>query len=82
MNQKKIMFKQITKKALEKFIKEADKHLDSWKFCPLAHLRYHMQQHISKWENNRFQLQKEKEIPDLLDIINYCVMIIERLDKN
>lgn len=75
MNDFFIFFKTLLK-AYEKFEKEKPKNGDSWKTVPIDNLRMYLLDHIDKWNRN---IGKEKEITDLIDLIDYCVMIIERL---
>lgn len=63
-----------------KFQKEEEKHEDSWKTVEIYKLRRFLKQHTEKWlDNVNSRRNEEKEIPDLLDIANYCVMLFHRL---
>jgi len=76
VNNDNLMFARIMVESLLKFRKESEIHKDSWKFIEIYKLRRFLKEHVNKWINN---INTEKENLDLIDLINYCIMIIERL---
>ena len=71
--------------AMEKKMAEKDYHKgDSWKQCPEQVLRLGLSGEIDEWRQLKLHDPKNhnKEVVELVDIANFCMMLWNRLNNN
>lgn len=76
MNEKNY-FDKVLNLSFEKFKKERIKHGNSWLICNINLLEKYLKLHFEKYQYNK-DFNQNKKISDLIDLINYSIMIIIR----